>query len=73
MNLVQMALGDLKVAERLISNKAVRGLDVRELHGGAQVFAADDPRAADVYCGALDAGLSRLPGLTNRGYVVRAL
>lgn len=71
-NLVELAISDLTVAASLLRSKrsGVVGLDVRELAGGAQAFSIG-PRAADVYCAALDAGLSRMGGLTSRGYIIR--
>ena len=74
MNLVDLATRDLGTAAALLRNtrSGVRGLDIRELEGGAQAFATG-PGAADIYCAAIDAGLRRLRGLTNNGYVLRAV
>lgn len=71
-NLVQLAVSDLAAASAILGKPrgAVLGLDVRELQGGASAQAAG-PKAFDTYLGAIDAGLARLPGLTNRGYVLR--
>lgn len=71
-NLVQLAARDLEAAQAVLRKPGgvVRGLDVRELAGGETAHAAG-PRAFATYCGALDAGLKQLPGLTNRGYVLR--
>lgn len=73
MNLIEMAVSDLGTAAALLRNKrsGVIGLDIRELRGGAAAFAAG-PISADTYCGAIDAGLKRLRGLSSRGYVLRA-
>lgn len=72
-NLVQLALGDLTTAAALLrrSRSGVLALDVRGLAGGAQALAIG-PQAFDVYCGAIDAGLSRMRGLKARGYLLEA-
>ncbi len=71
-NVVSLAVRDLNGAAAILrkSGGAVRGLDVRELDGGARMLARG-PVAFSRYCSALDAGLARLPGLTNTGYVLR--
>lgn len=71
MNLIEAAITDLGVASALLRNKrsGVTGLDVRELAGGAAALATG-PRAFDVYTGAIDAGLRRMRGLKNRGYIL---
>lgn len=73
MNLVEAAISDLGTAAALLRNRrsGVTGLDIRELRGGAAAFATG-PKAADVYCSAIDAGLARMRGLRNCGYVLRA-
>lgn len=73
MNIIEAAITDLGVASALLRNKrsGVRGLDIRELAGGAAAFATGE-RAADTYCGAIDAGLRRMRGLRAHGYVLRA-
>lgn len=72
MNLIEAAITDLGVASALLRNKrsGVRGLDIRELAGGASALATG-PRAFDTYCGAIDAGLARMRGLSNHGYILR--
>lgn len=71
-NLVQRAIGDLETASSLLRRPGspVRGLDIRELAGGAHAWAAG-AAAEDIYCAAIDAGLRRLPGLTRYGYTLR--
>lgn len=71
-NVVQLAVRDLEAASAVLRKPrgVVRGLDVRELAGGAAMLARG-PVAFDRYCLALDAGLARLPGLVNHGYVLR--
>lgn len=71
-NLVELAVRDLGVAAAILRKPrgGVVGLDIRELAGGASAFATG-PAAADVYCGAVDAGLSRMRGLVNHGYILR--
>lgn len=73
-NLVELALGDLTTAAALLrrSRSGVLALDVRGLAGGAQAFAIG-PQAADVYCGAIDIGLSRMRGLRSEGYLLKAV
>lgn len=73
MNLVDAAITDLGTAAALLRNKrsGVVGLDVRELRGGAAALATG-PAAFDTYLGAIDAGLARMRGLRNHGYVLRA-
>jgi hypothetical protein len=72
MNLVDLALADLATAAALLRDRrsGVVGLDVRELRGGAQAY-AQGPQHFDVYLGAIDAGLGRMRGLTNHGYILR--
>lgn len=67
----QLAIADLTVAAALLRSRrsGVVGLDLRHLTGGAQCLAIG-PRAWDTYCAAIDAGLSRMRGLTNRGFVL---
>ncbi len=71
-NVVSLAVRDLNGAAAILrkSGGVVRGLDVRELAGGAAMLERG-PVAFDRYCAAIDAGLARLPGLTNAGYVIR--
>lgn len=68
-NLVQLAIRDLGVAAAILRKPrgGVLALDVRQLAGGAHALAIG-PRAFDVYCGAIDAGLARMRGLRNVGY-----
>lgn len=71
MNLVQLAVSDLTTAAAILRRPrgGVRAIDVRSLAGGAEALAAG-PGAFDTYCGAIDAGLSRMRGLTSRGYYI---
>lgn len=68
-NLVELAIRDLGVAAAILRKPrgGVLALDIRQLAGGAQATAIG-PRAFDVYCGAIDAGLGRMRGLRNVGY-----
>lgn len=70
-NIVSLAVQDLTVAAAVLRKprSGVQGLDCRELAGGATCLAAG-PTAFDVYAAALDSALSRIPGLTNRGYIL---
>ncbi len=70
-NVVSLAVRDLNGAAAILrkSGGVVRGLDVRELDGGARMLARG-PVAFDRYTMAIDAGLAKLPGLTNRGYTI---
>ncbi len=71
-NLVQLAIADITVAAAILRRPrgGVLGLDVRRLAGGAAALDIG-PRAFDVYCGAIDAALGRMRGLTTRGYELR--
>lgn len=68
-NLVELAVRDLTTAAAVLRKpgSGVVALDVRDLAGGAQALATG-PRAFDVYCAAIDAGLGRMRGLGTRGY-----
>lgn len=72
LNVVQLAISDLTTAAAILRTKrsGVNALDVRELAGGASALAAG-PIAFDRYLAALDAGLSRVGGLTSQGYYLR--
>lgn len=71
-NLVELAVADITVAAAILRRPrgGVLGLDIRRLAGGARAEAIG-PQAFDVYCGAIDARLSRMRGLTTHGYELR--
>ncbi len=71
-NLVELAVADITVAAAILRRPrgGVLGLDIRRLAGGAAALDIG-PRAFDVYCGAIDACLSRMRGLTTYGYDLR--
>jgi hypothetical protein len=71
---VGAALDDLRVAHATLSRSprhGIRGLDLRELAGGATMLLHHVPDVQNAYADAIDAGLRRMPGLTNHGYVLR--
>lgn len=71
---VQLAVRDLTTAAALLrhAKSGVIAVDVRDLAGGAATMAIG-PQAFDIYCGAIDAGLAHMRGLTNHGYrIVKA-
>lgn len=72
LTLVDLAVRDLTVAAALLRRprSGVVGLDCRELAGGAAALAAG-PTAFAGYCSALDAAVSRIPGLRTANYSIR--
>lgn len=71
-NIVELAVTDVATAAAILRKPrgVVLGLDLRRLAGGAQCQAIG-PQAFDVYCGAVDACLSRMRGLSIHGYELR--
>lgn len=71
-NIIDLAVGDLTVAAAILRKprSGVEGLDVRYLAGGSACQALGEG-PFDVYCGAIDAGLGRMAGLTSKGYVIQ--
>lgn len=69
------ALDDVRVIAAVLSRTqrhGVVGLDLRLMAGGAQYLAADVPPNVQVaYTGAVDAALTRLPGLEHNANVIR--
>lgn len=71
-NIIELAVNDLTTASAILRKPrgVVLGLDIRRLAGGARCLAIG-PQAFDVYCGAVDACLGRMRGLTTHGYELR--
>ena len=72
LNLVDLAVRDLTVAAAILRKprSGVVGLDCRELAGGAAALAVG-PNCFSGYCRALDAAVSRVPGLRTANYAIR--
>lgn len=72
---IAAALDDMRVAAAILSRTqrhGVVGLDLRLMAGGAQYLAPSVPSNVQVaYTGAVDAALTRLPGLEHNANVIR--
>lgn len=68
-NPVGLAVADMRVVAGVLRGRTVKALDIRDLSGYRRADSHSDG-AVDIYLGAVDAALDRLPGLRNRGYKI---